>query len=340
MHMSLQIRSWQIVDGALRPADTSLAEHGRREANDLETWIASEPSLLGSDIVLIGRQVPTQSGPLDLLGIDRAGNTVIIELKRDRLPREVLAQAIDYASDIASWSIERLSEESAKYTRKSLEELLTDRFEDIDLETLNVNGAQRILLVGFSADSALERMIEWLSTTYAVGINAIVLQYARTAGGEELLIKTAVISEDEERERVKRKQFKIPMSDEPGEYDKGQVEELLRAYLSSQLVSSRRMREILLPCCLASTQVTRDQLVQEFLNRGQAPDAAAAGRFVSLISLQLGMAKNDYLRQVIGYDYPDHDWQKDNYHIRNGYRPMVEELLTELSQNATTLSKS
>ena len=56
-----------------------------------------------------------------------------------------------------------------------------------------------------------------------------------------------------------------------------------------------------------------------------------AGRFVSLISNQLGMAKNDFLRQVIGYEYPEYQWQKDNYHIRDGYRSMVESVLQELN---------
>lgn len=330
--MATQIKTWQIVDGRLRLLDTSLAEHGRREPDDLEAWIASEPSILGSDIVLIGRQVGTQSGPLDLLGIDKTGNAVIIELKRDRLPREVLAQAIDYASDVATWSVERLSEECAKYRGKSLDDILSDTFDDVDIENLTINEGQRILLVGFGAESSLERMVEWLSASYDVNINAIILHYARTAGGEELLTKTAIISEEEEQERIKRQKFKIPMSDEPGQYDEAKLREHLRAYLSSGLSSSRRIRDALLPACLAHERVTRSQLVQEFLKRGLATDQAAAGRFISLISSQLGMAKNDFLRQVIGYEYPEFHWQKDNYHIRNGYRDLVEALLAETSR--------
>ena len=31
---------------------------------------------------------------------------MIIELKRDKLPREALVQAIDYASDVSNWDIE------------------------------------------------------------------------------------------------------------------------------------------------------------------------------------------------------------------------------------------
>jgi hypothetical protein len=328
--MATQIRTWQIVDGKLRSVDTTLADNGRRETDDLESWIAAEPSILGPDIALIGRQVMTQSGPLDLLGIDKAGNIVVVELKRDRLPREVLAQAIDYASDIATWSAERLSEECVKYTTKSLSDLFTDTFEDVGLENLTINESQRILLVGFGAESSLERMIEWLSDNYGVDVNAIVLQYARTVGGEELLTKTAIMSEAEERARSKGRKFTIAMSDEPGQYGETELRERLYDYLSSNLWSSRRIREILLPACLEQGRVTREQLVQEFLKRGAADDAAMAGRFVSLISLQLGMAKNGFLRQAIGYEYPEFPWQKDNYQIRDGYRDLIKGLLTEL----------
>lgn len=331
--MATQINTWQIVDGKLSPLEVSLSEHGRREAQDLETWIASQPSILGADIVVIGRQVQTKSGPLDLLGVDKAGNTVVVELKRDRLPREALAQAIDYASDIADWPLERLSEECNKYTGKSLDEVLSETFDDLDLESVNMNETQRILLVGFAIDSSLERMIEWLSD-YDVSINAIVLHYVRTSSGDELLTKTAIISEVIEQEKIKRKRFRIPMSDEPGTYDDSQLRELLRSYLSQDLYTSHRIREVLLPACLQRDRVSREQLVQGILKSGETTDPSSAGRFVSLISLQIGKEKNAFLRQVIGYEYPDHVWQKDNYHIRQPYTNLVREVLQELKAAA------
>ena len=101
--MSTEIKTWHISDGKLKAVDSSLIKENRTEQYDLETWIASNPSIIGPDIIIIGRQAQTKSGPLDLLGIDKNGNLIIIELKRDRLPREALVQAIDYASDISHW---------------------------------------------------------------------------------------------------------------------------------------------------------------------------------------------------------------------------------------------
>ena len=77
--MATEIKTWQIINGKLEPIDTSLAKQNRNEPQNLESWIASYPTILASDIVIVGRQVPTKSGPMDFLGIDKSGNLVVIE---------------------------------------------------------------------------------------------------------------------------------------------------------------------------------------------------------------------------------------------------------------------
>lgn len=53
----------------------------------------SNETLEGSKLLVIGRQVTTNIGSIiDPLGIDREGNTVVIELKRDRTPRGTLIE--------------------------------------------------------------------------------------------------------------------------------------------------------------------------------------------------------------------------------------------------------
>jgi len=328
--MGTEIQTWQIVDGKLQQVDNSLIDAGRTEANDLEAWIASNPSIIGQDLVVIGRQVQTFSGPLDLLAIDRAGNLVVVELKRDKLPREALAQAIDYASDLSSWSVERVSEACMKYSGKSLEECISEGFPEENIENLNINASQRVLLVGFGIESSLERMINWLSDTYDVDVNAVVLHYVKTSSGDELLTRTAVISEEVAEQRTKRGKFKIPMSDEPGSYENEELRELLTRYLSQEMVSAKRIRNVLLPACLEQGVLQREQLKEDFVKRGEAEDIALAGYGMSLVSSQLGMEKNDFLRQVVGYSYPNNSWEKDNYFIRDEHKDLIQELLDEL----------
>lgn len=157
--MATKIKTWQILDGKLQSVDSTLTEQGRTETYDLESWIASNPTIINPEIVIIGRQVSTKSGPLDLLAIDRSGNLIIIELKRDMIPREALAQAIDYASDVSDWSIEKIDDVCQNYTGENLENLLNNKFPDENLENMQINETQRIFLVGFGIESSLERMI-------------------------------------------------------------------------------------------------------------------------------------------------------------------------------------
>jgi hypothetical protein len=328
--MGTEIRTWEIRDGRPEPVDSKLAEGGRTEALDLESWIEADPSIVRPGVRIIGRQVMTRSGPLDLLGIDRAGDLIVVELKRDRLPREALAQALDYAADLASWSIDKISEVCAKYTGSSLDDIFTDSFPEADLENTKINDRQRIVLVGFGIDSALERMVDWLSENYGVSINAVILKYTMTAAGSETLTRTIVISEELEEQRSRAKKITIAMSDEAGTYTADDLRRLLKEYLSQSRVTAQRIRDILIPACLDRERLTREELKKEFVLSNPEGDPSKAGFALSGISGQMGMEKNDFLRQVIGYEYPTHAWEKDNYFIQPEFRDLVAEVVEEL----------
>lgn len=328
--MSSEIKTWQIVGGKLIPIKSSLPQAGLKEKDHLENWIKSNPSILGEDIAIIGEQVQTESGPMDFLGVDSSGNTVIVELKRDRLPREAIVQAIDYASDVASWEPERFRDICLGYTQQTFEDYFQQKFEGISLEGLAINQAQRLLLVGFSIEDSLNRMIEWLSDKYNVGVNAIILNYTRTNNGDEIISRMVIIPEEVEKQKTNKKKFIIEMSNDPGAYDLDTLEANLTEYLSKNLYSSQRIRDYFLPILLEKGMVTRDQLRKEFVRRKAAQDESQAGYFLSLISGQLGHKWKDYLRQVISYEFPNHKWEKDNFKIRDEYKELVEKILGKL----------
>ncbi len=72
--MATEIRTWNIRDGKLQPFESSMVDSGKSEQYDMEDWIASHPEIIGPDLTIVGRQVGTKSGPLDLLAIDKDGN--------------------------------------------------------------------------------------------------------------------------------------------------------------------------------------------------------------------------------------------------------------------------
>ena len=50
----------------------------------------------------------------DLLGIDSEGNLVIVELKRDKAPKEVVAQLLEYAAwanELSKEQIQKIAED-------------------------------------------------------------------------------------------------------------------------------------------------------------------------------------------------------------------------------------
>ncbi|MFA5646454.1 MAG: endonuclease NucS domain-containing protein [Candidatus Ratteibacteria bacterium] len=329
--MATKIQTWEIVGDELKEVDTTMIEASRTEKEHLGKWIKTNPKILGEDILIIGEQVYTKSGPLDFLGLDNSGNLVIVELKRDKLPREVLAQAIDYAADISTWDVDKISEICLEYAGQSLEDYVSENFEGMQLEDLVVNKAQRLLLVGFAVEESLSRMIEWLSSNYDIGINAIILNYIKTSSGDELLSKTAIISEEVEKAKTDKKKFKISMSDEPGNHSPEELKELLITYLNKNLYSAKRIKKILLPFLLTNKKVTREDIKREFVRVGGAKDESQAGYFLSLISNQLGQTRRDFLRQIISYEYPNYKWEKDNFLLREEYRNIVKEVLNELN---------
>jgi len=330
--MATEIKVWQIINDRLELSETKMSEMGRTENEDLKKWIKSTPSILGEDILLIGEEVPTKSGGrIDLLGIDKLGNLVIMELKRDKLPRDVLAQAIDYASDVALWDVDEINEVCMKYTGQTLEDYLIEKFEDVDLENLKINISQRILIIGFSIEESLQRMIEWLSEYYNVGINAVILKYIKTKNGEELLARTVIIPEEKEMERIKKKQIQISMSDEPGNYPEDKLKELLKKYLSENRDTPRRIRKILLPLCLEYEVVTREIIQEKLMKEEKIDDKGTAGKILSTISKEIGHKKNDYLRQIISYDKVG-ERTKENYKIRPEYKELIHQILCELNK--------
>lgn len=99
----------------------------------IEDWVVRQPGLLGLDMMVIGRQVTTDfGGRIDLLGIDVDGNIVIVELKRDRTPREIIAQVLDYASWVAPLTTRQVHEIALAYLHERLDTAFRRHF-DADL---------------------------------------------------------------------------------------------------------------------------------------------------------------------------------------------------------------
>jgi hypothetical protein len=192
--MPTAIKMWEVAERTLRPIGDAALSDSHIEA-DLETWIAADSEIIGDRILIIDRQRPvTEVGRIDLLGIDREGTLIIIELKRDRAPREAVAQALDYASWIDSANETEIISYAAEYLKRPLEDAFRDYFQD-ELPELSCQ-RHKITLVAPRLDASAERIITYLSERHRVDINAVFFQYARLSDGREVMVRTMLVAEE------------------------------------------------------------------------------------------------------------------------------------------------
>ena len=168
--MPTAIRIWKVTtDGSL----SSIPNTQINSEEQLETWLEQDISIISTDYMVIGRQVTTDfGGVIDLLCLDSSGDIVVVELKPGKTPREVAAQALDYASWVTDLSHQWITEIANDYLaeNKSLETAFQVTFGDELLETLNEGHS--MLIVAESMDSSTERIVKYLS---AQGIRINVL---------------------------------------------------------------------------------------------------------------------------------------------------------------------
>src|SRR5687768_10498852 len=95
----------------------------------IEEWVAGDPGLLGVEALVIGRQVLTAHGKfIDLLAMDRTGGLIIIELKKDRTARDIVAQVLDYGSWVRTLTTPAVYELAERYLKRQLAPAFQERF--------------------------------------------------------------------------------------------------------------------------------------------------------------------------------------------------------------------
>lgn len=189
--MPQDIKIWEIKgDIELKEVQKTPLDLEKR----LEDWIAKDISIVSEDYLIIGRQVVTAFGKLiDLLCLDANGDVVILELKRDKTPRDVVAQALDYASWVNDLSREDILSIAQSYSgfSSSLDEVFKKKFK-IDLPE-TINGEHSIIIVASEIDASTERIVRYLSDKHNVAINVIQFQYHKNSNNEELLSRIFLI---------------------------------------------------------------------------------------------------------------------------------------------------
>jgi TPR repeat protein len=146
---------------------------------------AGGDSILGINVLLVGRKVTTATGGcIDLLGIDGQANLVALELKRDKRPHEIVALTLDHASWVNHLSYEQIDAITQGFTGKSLCQAFHDHFGKAIPKS--VNASPSMVIVASELDASSERVVQYLAKKHGVPIHVLRIALYKTASGEFL----------------------------------------------------------------------------------------------------------------------------------------------------------
>ncbi|HCG78359.1 MAG TPA: hypothetical protein DE015_04020 [Oceanospirillales bacterium] len=199
----------------------TFSELGFTERKHLQEWLAHQPDALGEELLIIQKEFDGFDDTrerLDLLALDKGGNLVIIENKLDDSGRDVVWQALKYASYCASLTKAQIVEVYQQYlhryssqinptteagetlahqlahpgqpTQENRQDAVTRICEfleapDLDEIKLNQGNSQRLMLVAANFRKEVTSTALWLLQQ---GLNVQCFKVTPYALGEQLLI--------------------------------------------------------------------------------------------------------------------------------------------------------
>ncbi|MEE9364545.1 MAG: hypothetical protein V3U92_18240 [Cellulophaga sp.] len=206
-----EIKLWEIDNNSVQQITKSRLDYENR----LEKWLLEDISILSHNLVVIGSQVVTPYGKvIDILAINSVGDVIIVELKRDKTYREVVAQVLDYATWVKDLDYDELNTILNKYGKteyNDIEDLFSSTFNK-DVDDVEFNSDHKMLIVGSEIDDSTVRIINYLSNEpYSININAVNFNYFKNGNDKEFLGQSFVLPEQNitaESKSKKRKRAK------------------------------------------------------------------------------------------------------------------------------------
>ncbi len=199
----------------------------------LENWVENSPwAVIQDELILwIDRQTSAQDeeGTIfpDLLGVDSEGNLVIVEFKRGKTSRNVVAQLLEYAAWANELSSEQIHETAETYF-ETRDEFRGRTFPDAFREVFDIletdelppfNQNLRMFVVAEEIAPRIASVCRFLRTSYGMDISCIDVSAFQTKTGEVLVsTETKVGDEDStspKAQQQRRSSPPRPPSDKP-----------------------------------------------------------------------------------------------------------------------------
>jgi len=163
---------------------------------EIEEFLEKHPKILDDDIFIIGRQVQTSSkARIDLMGLDKNGNVVIIEIKKGVSARDVVSQILEYgvwAENIQYEDLNSIAKEKHLDSFPDLYKKYETEFKSIP-EPFNQN--QRLYIVSEKIDQKIEEICRYLKVR-GIDIKCVELNFYENEGQKLAETKIKVGTEE------------------------------------------------------------------------------------------------------------------------------------------------
>lgn len=179
---------------------------GWHERRDLQRLVRANPAVLGEDLLIIAEEFGDWQGAkrrIDLLALDRAGQLVVIELKRTDDGGHMELQALRYAAMVSAMTFDqavdnysrlhatdRESDSRGRDSRAVIAEFIGRSDEESSIE---ISSKVRIILVSRNFSVEITTTVLWLNNFYATDIKCIRMTPYKLEGGTEYLDVQQVI---------------------------------------------------------------------------------------------------------------------------------------------------
>ncbi len=184
--------------------EIEFSNHKFRERYDIQEWLEDTPEILTEPLFIIAKEKSCFEGTRelpDLVALDKDGNLVIIELKRDDSGSTIEWQAIKYASYYSRFKADTIISIYWEYLKS------TSGNQDLEIEEAqrrlpefigedwiaSINAKQRIFLVSHRFAREVISAVYWLIDKYAMEIKCLQLIPYYDADKDSYYLQTNVI---------------------------------------------------------------------------------------------------------------------------------------------------
>ncbi|MCB5187489.1 hypothetical protein LG200_05645 [Methylobacillus caricis] len=162
----------------------------------LEEWLHNSPwAVANEDLLIIGRQtkasIAENNRYPDLLALDKDGNIVVIELKKGKAPREVIAQILEYAAWASQLSADQIKEIANINLNSDVYAIFKEYFEVDEVPMLG--SSLRLFIAAEEIPPTLSEVCRFLRQNLGLDISCVIYEAHRGESGSLLVDSSLVV---------------------------------------------------------------------------------------------------------------------------------------------------